>query len=163
MQLIECNESHLDQIRAIYNHEVEKTTTFYEYEPRSVEYLQQWYEAKASTGMPIIGAVDDDGTLLGFDTYGPFRPQIGYQHTVEHSVYVQKDHRGKGISRVLMNALIERAKSNDLHAIVGVIDSGNTVSRRLHESLGFEHNGTMPQLGRKFDQWLDVCLYTKIL
>lgn len=163
MQLIDCDQSHLDAIRAIYNNEVETATTFYEDEPRSAAYMQDWYDAKASVGLPIIGAVDDDGTLLGFDTYGPFRPQVGYRHTIEHSVYVQKDHRGKGISRVLMRALMERAKTAGLKTIVGVIDAGNTASRHLHESEGFVLQGTLPRVGQKFDQWLDMCLYTREL
>ena len=64
--------------------------------------MVEWFRAKEARRFPVLGAVADDGTLLGFATYGTFRAWPAYKYTIEHSVYVHKDHRRKGIARALM-------------------------------------------------------------
>ena len=100
-------------------------------------------------------AADD---VLGYASFGPWRPHDGYRHTAEHSVYVRGDQRGRGLGEALLRALITRAQSAGIHVIVGAIEAGNTGSIRLHEKLGFAHIGTMPRVGMKFGRWLDLAL-----
>ena len=79
----------------------------------------EWFRAKDARRFPVLGAVADDGTLLGFATYGTFRAWPAYKYTVEHSVYVHKDHRRKGIARALLTRLIAVAEEQDYHVMVG--------------------------------------------
>ena len=157
--LAPCTRAHAPEILAIFNHAILHTTALYEYEPRTPEFMAAWFDAKERASLPVLGAFAADGRLAGFATYGPFRALPAYHHTVEHSVYVHPDHRGRGIARRLLDELIATARARDVHVLVGVIDSANAASIALHRSLGFSHTGTLREVGRKFGRWLDVDLY----
>ncbi|MDH1255353.1 GNAT family N-acetyltransferase [Comamonas thiooxydans] len=80
--------------------------------------------------------------------------------TVEHSVYVHPQHRGRGLGQQLMELLIAEARQRgDVHVLVGAIDAANAGSIALHKRLGFESVGLMPQVGFKFGRWLDLAFY----
>lgn len=139
----------------IYNDAVANTTAIWNKTPVDLGNRLAWFEARAQQGYPILVAVDDSG-VLGYASFGDWRPFEGFRHTVEHSVYVHGDQRGKGLGPVLMAALIERARHCDKHVMVAAIESGNAASIRLHERLGFSITGQMPQVGVKFGRWLDL-------
>ncbi len=164
IQLIHCTlEQHGEAILAIFNDAILNTTALYEYQPRTMATMQAWFATKVANQWPVIGAVDSQGRLLGFASYGSFRPFPANKYTVEHSVYVDQASRGQGVSKQLMLELIATAKRAQLHTLVGAIDASNQVSIRLHESLGFQHAGTIQQAAFKFGRWLDLALYQLIL
>jgi phosphinothricin acetyltransferase len=107
----------------------------------------------------VIGAVNDAGVLMGFASYGVFRARPAYKYCVEHSVYVHKDYRGKGVGDALLQKIIAAAKEQNYHVMVGGIDAENTASINLHLRYGFVHSGTITQSGFKFGRWLDVAFY----
>ncbi len=163
-RLVSCSfELHGQQILDIFNDAILNSTALYDYQPRTLETIDQWFAVKIAGGFPVIGLVDSNGTLLGFASFGAFRPQPAYKYTVEHSVYVHSAFRGRGLGRVLLEAIISEATSNDRHALIGVIDAENQASRNLHESLGFQLVGTLPQVGFKFGRWLDAVIYQQTL
>jgi phosphinothricin acetyltransferase len=125
--------------------------------------MAQWFATKRQHGFPVIGAVDESGTLLGFASWGSFRAFPAYKYTVEHSVYVHHQHRGKGLGRVLLQRVVELAREREVHVLVGGIDAANAASIELHRRLGFEHAGTVRQAGFKFGRWLDLAFYQRIL
>lgn len=156
MKFVPCTfESHAEEILEILNDAIVHSTALYDYDPRTMSDMEAWFQAKDAGGFPVIGAVEN-GTLLGFATYGTFRAYPAYKYTVEHSVYVHRDARGKGLGRVLMEQLIAAAEAQQLHVMVGAIDGANTGSIALHEKLGFTHSGTVKQAGFKFGRWLDL-------
>ena len=162
--IVRCTfERHADAILAIFNEAIVNSTALYDYKPRTPQNMVAWFDAKQSGGFPVIGMEDDSGKLMGFGSYGTFRAWPAYKYTVEHSVYVEKDHRGQGLGRVLMQELIAAARRADLHAMIGGIDAANHGSIALHERLGFKHVGTLPQVGFKFGRWLDLAFYQLIL
>jgi L-amino acid N-acyltransferase len=164
MKLIDCSHAaHAAQILAIFNEAIANSTALYDYKPRTIESMGNWFKAKEAGNYPVIGMIDDAGVLLGFASYGTFRAWPAYKYSIEHSVYLHKDHRGKGLGKVLMHALIERAQSQQYHIMVGGIDTSNTTSVALHEKLGFTHCGTIKQAAFKFDRWLDLAFYQLIL
>src|SRR5271156_3151246 len=157
MNFMECTEgSHGMAILDILNHAIVNSTALYDYRPRSPESIRSWFEAKRKGAFPVIGAIEDDGTLTGFASYGTFRVWPAYKYTVEHSVYVHHAHRGKGLGRELMKHLISRAGRDGYHVLVGAIDAENQTSIALHEKLGFTHSGTIRHAGFKFGRWLDL-------
>ncbi|PFW71654.1 GNAT family N-acetyltransferase, partial [Bacillus sp. AFS075960] len=81
------------------------------------------------------------------------------KYTVEHSVYVHRDHRGRGLGEWLLRELIRRAHDADVHLLVGCIDTTNAGSIALHTRLGFVHSGTIKEAGFKFGRWLDAAFY----
>jgi phosphinothricin acetyltransferase len=122
-----------------------------------------WFEAKVAGNFPVIGIEDARGQLLGFASFGAFRPHPAYKYSVEHSVYVHHEHRGQGLGRMLLNRIIEEAEAFGAHSVIGAIDAENEASLRLHESLGFARVGTLPQVGFKFGRWLDLALMQKVV
>jgi phosphinothricin acetyltransferase len=162
--LVACShEHHAGAILDIFNHAILHSTALYDYKPRTAEQMLGWFAAKRDGGFPVLGLEDEAGTLLGFASYGLFRPQPAYKYTMEHSVYIHHSQRGRGLGRVLMEALIEQARQRDVHVLVGAIDAANQGSRALHEKLGFKLVGLLPQVGFKFGGWLDLVLYQLLL
>ncbi|WP_018411341.1 GNAT family N-acetyltransferase [Methyloversatilis thermotolerans] len=164
MHFVACTaEEHAAALLDILNHEILTSTSLYDYRPRTLASMQSWFEAKRAAGRPLIGAVDDAGRLLGFASYGTFRSLPAYKYTAEHSIYVHPDCRSRGVGRALLTRLIEAARDQQLHLLVGVIDMANSASIALHESLGFTHAGTLSQAGFKFGHWLDVGFFQRTL
>lgn len=162
--IVRCTfEQHANAILDIFNDAIVNSTALYDYRPRAPESMVGWFAARLAGGFPVIGVEDRDGTLLGFGSYGTFRAWPAYKYTVEHSVYVHRDHRGRGIGHALMRALIAAARDGDVHAMMGGIDATNAASIALHEKLGFRHVGTFPEVGFKFGRWLDLSIYELLL
>jgi phosphinothricin acetyltransferase len=152
MQLVTCRyETHANAILAILNEAIATSTALFDYRPRAPEAMVEWFRAKEARQFPVLGAVDDAGTLLGFATYGPFRSWPAYKYTIEHSVYVHRDHRRKGVARALMRRLIAAAEGQSYHVMVGGI--------ALHVDLGFAFAGRIHHAGFKFGRWLDLDFY----
>jgi L-amino acid N-acyltransferase len=163
-QITTCNpDAHAAAVREILNDAILNTTALYDYQTWSQAVVLKWLGDKARNGHPVIAALDETGDLLGFGTYGQFRVRPAYKYTVEHSVYVHRDHRRRGIGRALLTRLIGLAGEQQLHVLVGGIDVSNVGSIALHEQLGFRHAGTISQAGYKFGRWLDVAFYQLIL
>ena len=163
MQLVACTlEEHGDAILEILNEAIVNSTALYDYKPRAPEAMVGWFKAKASARFPVIGALAE-GQLAGFASYGTFRAWPAYKYTVEHSVYVHRDHRGKGIGATLMKKLIDAAREQEYHVMVGGIDTANRTSIAMHEKLGFTHAGTVRHAGYKFGRWLDLAFYQLLL
>lgn len=164
MHPVVCTEErHAAQILAIFNEAIANSTALYDYKPRTPESMVAWFATKRANGFPVIGMEDDSGKLLGFASYGTFRAFPAYKYTVEHSVYVEKDSRGVGLGRKLLEAVIARAETQGMHVLVGAIDLDNTPSIELHKRLGFEHSGTIRQAAFKFGRWLDLAFLQKTL
>lgn len=164
MKAIDCTpERHGEAIRAIYNDAILNTVALYDYAPRSIERVREQMEAHARAGFPWIGFEDEHGALMAFGTYGEFRAWEGYKYTVEHSVYVNRRFRRRGLGLLVLQELEARARKQGLHVMVGCIDSGHVASIRLHEKAGFALCGRLPQTGFKFGVWRDILFYDKIL
>lgn len=163
-KIISCSPSkHASAILDIFNEAILNSTALYDYKPRAPESMIAWFDAKEKGRYPVLGIEDNNGKLLSFGSYGSFRAWPAYKYTVEHSVYVHKDHRGQGLGFQIMQALIAAARQNDVHAMMGGIDATNEGSIALHERLGFKHVGTLPQVGFKFGRWLDLSFYQLLL
>ena len=150
-----AREADLPEILDIYNHVILNTTAVYAYQPHTLKMRKDWYDGKVSDGYPIFVA-EDTGRVAGLSTYGPFRAWPAYKYTVENSVYVAADQRGKGIARLLMQPLIDAARAHEYHAIIAGIDASNEASLRLHRSFGFEQVAHFREVGFKFGRWLDL-------
>jgi phosphinothricin acetyltransferase len=158
----EASDSDLPGIVAIYNEAITTSTAVFSDRPVTIESQRQWLSDRRAAGHPVIVA-REDGAVLGFASYGHFRPSPGYALTVEHSVYVHAGRRREGIGRRLVKELLERARRDGKHAVVAGIDAENRSSLLMHEQLGFEQVGRLPQVARKFDRWLDLVFMELVL
>lgn len=149
-------------ITQIYNDAVLHTTAIWNDTVVDEENRRLWIEERNAQGFPVLVAVEND-EILGYATFGPFRPHDGYRHTVENSIYVRSDQRRRGIAAELMPPLIAAARELGIHAMIAGIEAQNTASIRLHEHFGFEEVGRLPEVGRKFDRWLDLVFMQRTL
>ncbi|MCI3919540.1 GNAT family N-acetyltransferase [Paenibacillus sp. TRM 82003] len=150
-------------ILEIYNDAILHTTAVYDYEAHTLAMREAWFEAKQSEGFPVLVWEDVGGRVAGFASFGPFRAWAAYRYTVEHSVYVHRDCRGRGLGLALLRAIIAAAEEGGFAVMVAGIDASNEASIRLHEKLGFEPAGTIRRAGYKFDRWLDLTFYQRML
>ena len=148
----------LGAVLDIYNDAILHTTSVYYYKPHTIEVMVPWYEEKVRDGFPVL-VFEENDRVIGFATFGPFRARPAYKYTVEHSVYVHRDYRGRGVGTRLMMDLIKIAKEREYATMVAGIDSSNEGSRIMHENLGFTNCGTVKRVGYKFGKWLDVTFY----
>jgi len=146
----------------IINDAILNSTALYDYNIRTLNTQEAIFEEKLQKGFPVIVA-ESNNEVVGFGYYSEFRFREAYKFTVEHSVYANKNCIGKGIGKLLLSELIERAKKQNLHTMIGVIDSENTNSIDFHKKFGFEEVGFIKESGFKFDRWLHSVLVQKML
>jgi L-amino acid N-acyltransferase YncA len=151
----DATENDLPAILAIYNEVIVNTTAVYDYEPHTLEMRTAWFNTKKEQGFPVFVAAED-GKVLGLSSIGPFRSWAAYKYSVENSVYVATEARGKGIGKLLMPPIIEAAKQMGMHSIIAGIDAGNEASIQLHRHFGFKEVAHFKQVGWKFERWLDL-------
>ena len=143
-------------ILAIYNQVIATSTAVYIDDPVTLADRQAWFAARQDDGYPVLVATEG-AEVLGYASNGIFRgPWPGFRYSVEHSVHIRDDQRGKGLGGLLMPPLIERAKAQGKHIIIGAIDADNAGSIRFHKRFGFEISGHMKEVGFKFGRWLDL-------
>lgn len=158
----QATESDLPAILAIYNDAVLNTVTIWNDTPADLENRRAWLRARNSQSYPVLVAVLE-GQVAGYASYGDFRQFEGYRFTVEHSVYVAEGARRRGVAARLLQTLIEHARSSGKHVMIGGIEAENAASLALHAKLGFSQTARIPEVGRKFDRWLDLVFVQKIL
>lgn len=112
---------------------------------------------------PRFLVVEDQGTLVGFASFGPFRSGPGYAHTAEHSIQFARGARGMGYGRALMHSLEMVARKGGIRVLIAGISAANPDGIAFHAGIGFVEVGRLPQVGRKFERWLDLVLMQKNL
>lgn len=152
----------LPAILAIHNDVVLTSTANFSYHAVDLEDRRAFLRDRQARGFPFLVAVEGD-VLLGYASFGPFRPHDGYLRTVEHSVYVARAHQRRGVAARLLASLVDRAEALGKHVMVGGLDAANVASIALHERFGFERVGLMPQVGFKFDRYLDLLWMQKTI
>lgn len=162
MIIRDARDDDLHWILEIYNDVVMTTTAIYDETVSTLEQRRAWFEARRSQGLPVLVA-EEGGEVVGFSSFGEWRARWGYRFTVEHSVHVRADCRGRGYGRVLIEALFPRAAGLNMHMMIGHIDSAAAASLRLHEKLGFERVGFFREVAHKFDRWLDLVAVQKAI
>ena len=150
-----------EAIRAIYNHEVLRTSATFDLVPRSLDEQKEWISARSGAFAAIVAV--DGSQLVGFGALSPYKDRAAYRTSVEDSVYVHADHQGRGIGKLMVSELLDIARQSGFHAVFARISGPGEASRRLHESCGFELVGIEREVGRKFNRWLDVVIMQALL
>jgi L-amino acid N-acyltransferase len=147
---------------SIYNDVLATTSAVWSEQPTTIGEREQWLDDKQTANHPVLVAVDASG-VLGFVACGPFRSFPGYAKTMEHSIHVRPDVRGRGVGALLLASVEDRARSLGVHVMVAATDATNEGSIRFHQRVGFVEVGRMPEVGRLRGTWRDLVLIQKIL
>ena len=170
-----------EQIAAIWNHEARETFATTDTEPRDAAAQRAWLAAHSSAH-PVLVAATEPGhvtashltatggqahggqfQIAGYAALTAYRPKPAFARTVEDSVYVDRAWRGRGVGRLLLSALLERATGLGHRSVIARITAENVASRRLHEGLGFRLVGVEEEIAVKFGRWVDVAVYQRRL
>ncbi len=152
----------LPQVLDIYNDVILNTTAVYSEQPHTLAMRTAWFNERSEAGFPLLVA-EHEGKVAGFAAYGNFRAWPCYRYTAEHSVYVHQNARGMGISKLLLQQVIELAQQAGIHVLIAGIDSENTASLHLHRRFGFEQVAHFKEVGFKFGRWLDLVFMQLVL
>lgn len=150
-------------ILEIYNDAVLNTTASAEYEPRALEVEYAWFDEHERGGYPIFVASNNANEIVGWSSSSPYRERYGYRFTVENSIYVHPQWRGRGVGKLLLPPLFDAAREMKLHAILAGISADNEASIKLHAQFGFEKVAHFKETIYKFGRWLDVVYMEKLL
>ncbi|WP_341912029.1 N-acetyltransferase family protein [Ferrovibrio terrae] len=163
--MIEIRDATLEDseaIRAIYNDAVLNTTAVFDYVAREPQAQRDWMTMKADQKLPVLVATDG-AAVVGYSSFGQFRPWPAFLYCVENAIYIAPDRRGQGIGQKLLAALVTVATQRGLRSMVAAITAENAASLRLHEKLGFTRTGLIRDSGWKFDRWLDLVFLQRML
>ncbi|MCW5715069.1 MAG: N-acetyltransferase [Bauldia sp.] len=157
----EATGGDLADILEIHNDVVRNTTSIYDRHLSTLEQRRAWFDDRRRNGFPVL-ALETAGALAGYSSFGEWRPRWGYRYSVEHSVHVRADCRGRGYGGALIEALFPIAAERRVHAMVAHIDSAAAASLHLHRKLGFAVVGTFREVGRMHGRWLDIVAMEKL-
>jgi phosphinothricin acetyltransferase len=146
---------------AVYDEQVRTGISTFDLEPPPVSYWEHHLESTEPGDHFLVA--EAGGDVVGFAYSSAYRPRPGYRLTRETSVYLADGARGKGLGRRLYDDLLDRVRADGIHVVLALVALPNPGSVALHEACGFEHVGTMREVGRKFDRWLDTAWYQKVL
>ena len=152
-----------EAIRQIYNREVTGATVTFDLVPRTLDDQRTWLAAHAGAHPAIVAVDGATREVVGFGSLSPYRNRPAYSTTVEDSVYVHHEHRGRGVGRVVLAELVRLATVHGFHAMMARIVGGHDASIALHKACGFELVGVEREVGRKFGRWLDVAVMQRLL
>lgn len=149
-------------VLAVWNPVIRDTTiSFSDSEISDLE-LAEMVALRREKGHEFLVAVLENA-VLGFATYGQFRPHSGYRRTVEHTVILAPEARGRGVGRALMGAIEDHARSAGHHTIYAGVSGENAAGIAFHAAVGYRQVALLPEAGWKFGRWLDLVLMVKFL
>lgn len=163
MQIRPASPADIPAITAIYADAVLNGTASFELEPPDEAEMARRMAALLDGGFPYLAA-ESNGAVLGYAYAGPYRPRPAYRFTVEDSVYIAVDARGRGIGRALLSALIGESEARGFRQMIAVIgDEASAGSIALHRALGFELTGIFKAVGFKHGAWRATVLMQRAL
>ncbi|PPB80320.1 phosphinothricin acetyltransferase [Albidovulum inexpectatum] len=162
MKIRPAEDRDLSGIQAIWNPIIRDTTITFASDQRDAIAIAAMIAARRAAGREFLVAEDGDA-ILGFVTYEQFRAGNGYAHAMEHTVMVSPVARGRGVGGALMAAIESHARDGGAHCMIAGVSAENAAGIVFHERIGYAHVARIPQVGRKFDRWLDLVLMQKFL
>lgn len=159
-----ATDADIPAILAIWNPLIRDTLVTFNAAEKTATELARMLADKATAGLPFfVAEVPGAPELAGLATYGPFRAGVGYARSMEHTVLLGPQARGRGIGRALMAAIEDHARAREVHVMMAGVSGGNPDGRAFHAALGYREVGIVPEAGWKFGRYWDLVLMQKIL
>ena len=150
-----ATEADCPRINAIYNFYVHTSPATFDLVEMTENWRRDWFEQRQGAGLPVLVA-EVAGQVAGWCALSPWSPKPAYATTVDESIYIDEQFRGKGLGRQLLAAILEEARANGRDVVMAVIVACQEPSLALHRSLGFEQTGLNRHMGYKLGEWHDV-------
>lgn len=161
VEFIEMKDEHLDKVLDIYNYYVLNTTSTFHAHKLSLEEMRELVFFNNPKYKTFVIMCED--YVSGYVSLKQHKTREAYDHTAEVAVYLNKDSIGKGLGGLAVKYIEEYAKSKGLHVLIASICGQNGASIRLFTGNGFFKCAHYREVGKKFEQTLDVVAYQKIL
>jgi L-amino acid N-acyltransferase YncA len=145
-------------VAAIWNHYIRDTTVTFNPVEKTVAEV-----AETIATRPAFFVAERDGRIIGFSTYGAFRPGIGNIRSKEHSILLAPDAAGQGLGRALLTAVEDHARGAGVHTLFGGVSAENAAGRAFHARMGYAEAAILHDVGWKFGRYIDLVLMQKIL
>ncbi|HUX98146.1 MAG TPA: GNAT family N-acetyltransferase [Candidatus Deferrimicrobium sp.] len=149
-------EADLEAITEIYNQAVLRTTATMDIAPKSVDDQKKWFD-KHNEKVPILVAMHNE-VVIGWASLSEYSPRGGYANTAEISIYIHENYHQKGYGKKILQEILKIGRDSGFHSIIARISADSQISLHLFETLGFQYVGTLKEVGRKFDRFLDVVI-----
>lgn len=163
LEIKEASSEDISAIEAIYRYYVENTLISMEEISPSMEELDKRRKTIQERGLPYI-VIKWQEEVIGYAYAAPYHTRSGYYFSVEDSIYVNSEYRGKGIGLLLLTEIISRCQQKGYRQMIAMIANiPNSASLQLHTKLGFKPIGTLKAIGFKFDTWVDVIIMQRML
>lgn len=161
MHIRSCIPQDVPAICAIYNHYIENTVITFEEIPLTVAQMRERIESYMQLFPWLV--CEDAGEIIGYAYASKWKDRSAYKHTAEVTVYLHHKHVGKGVGRALYQELIDQLAARKMHVLLACIAVPNAASEKLHEHFGFNKVAHFTEVGFKFNRWLDVGYWQKLL
>lgn len=149
-------------VTAIWNGYIRDTFVTFNAQEKVADTVARDIAMRLADGKPFFVA-EEKRQILGFATYVQFRSGVGYAHTMEHTILLSAEARGRGVGRALMRALEDHARAAGVHSLFGGVSALNPEGAAFHEALGFVRVATLSEVGWKAGRWIDLDLFQKRL
>ena len=159
MRIRKAEQKDLPELLAIYNHEVVNSVANLDLTPRTLDEWQVWFDHHNVENHPLYVA-EIEGRVAGYVSLSSYREKEAFRSTVELSVYVAPEYRKRGVASDMMAFILDEARADErTHTVISVISATNEPSILLHKKFGFSYCGTIPEVGMKFEKYLDIVNY----
>jgi L-amino acid N-acyltransferase YncA len=156
-----CEEKDISSICEIYNFYIKNTVITFEETPLSELEMLVRVQSYTQRYPWLVCEVEDE--IVGYAYASKWKERSAYKNTVETTVYLKNGHSRKGLGRQLYSALLLELEKISVHIVLGCIALPNESSVGLHEYFGFEKVAHFPEVGLKFEKWIDVGYWQKKL
>lgn len=161
MIIREAIETDLESVKDIYNQGIEDKIATLETETKDQAYMEEWF-AKHIGRYKLIVA-EQDGEIVGWASLNQYNSRNAYNGVADLSVYISRDHRGKGIGGLLLQSIEKLAKENDFNKIVLFTFPFNQIGQGLYRKRGYREVGVFKNQGILDGEFVDVMAMEKLL
>jgi phosphinothricin acetyltransferase len=148
-------------IARIYNQGIAERGATFETAPRRLEDIARRIDE--AERYPLLVAIDERDAVIGWAGVSAYRTRPCYAGIGEFSIYLDRNARGRGVGRRLLDALVAAAAARGYWKLVSRVFPFNTASRSLCRRCGFREVGVYEKHGRLDGRWLDVVIVEKLI
>ncbi|MEB3438079.1 arsinothricin resistance N-acetyltransferase ArsN1 family A [Pseudomonas sp. A2] len=160
MQIRPAESNDAPQIAVIYNQGIEERSSTFETAPRNpadmIDRLQN------ANRYPVLVVLDESNQVVGWAALSSYRARACYDGIADFSIYMDREARGQGLGKHLLQALLKEAEARGFWKVLSRIFASNQASLALCKASGFRQVGVYERHAHLDGQWLDCVIVEKL-